>query len=188
MSRRAEDEPERPWRVLDSRLVHDGSPWIRVFQETVETGSGQVVEDFHRVEALDFALVFAREADGRIIMLRQWRQGPRRFAFSFPGGHVEPGEDPAAAALRELTEETGYRAASVTPLGRFCMHSNFAIGWGNFFLAEGVTGAPGRQTDDLETASVRLLDEAALDAALSDGGIATVHDALCARLALAAGG
>ena len=188
MSRNGEDEPERPWRVLDSRLVHDGSPWIRVFQETVETGSGQVVEDFHRVEALDFALVFARDADGRVIMLRQWRQGPGRFALSFPGGHVEPGEDPAAAALRELTEETGYSAEHIRPLGRFCMHSNFAIGWGNFFLAEGVTGKPGRQTDDLETAAVRQLKTAELETALSTGEIATVHDALCARLALGAGG
>ena len=181
-------EPERPWRVLERRLVHDGSPWIRVFQDRVETGSGQVVEDFHRVEAMDFALVFARQSEGRVVMLRQWRQGPGRFAFSFPGGHVERGEDPARAALRELAEETGFQARAVRPLGRFCMHSNFGVGWGNFFLAEGVTGAPGRDTDDLETAAVRLLDEAALEAALQDGEIATVHDALCARLALAAGG
>jgi ADP-ribose pyrophosphatase len=181
-------EPERPWQVLDSRLVHDGSPWIRVFQETIKTGSGRVVEDFHRVEAMDFALVFARDTGGRVIVLRQWRQGPGRFAFSFPGGHVEPGEDPAQAALRELSEETGYRAASVRPLGRFCMHSNFGIGWGNFFLAEGVTGAANRQTDDLETAAVRPLDDAALAEALSNGAIATVHDALCAQLGRAAEG
>jgi len=181
-------EPERAWTVHDSRLVHDGSPWIRVFQETVETGSGQVVEDFHRVEAMDFALVFAREASGRIIMLRQWRQGPRRFALSFPGGHVEAGEDPAKAALRELTEETGFKADSVRPLGRFCMHSNFGIGWGNFFLADGVSGAPSRDTDDLETAAVRLVDEAELEASLTNGEIATVHDALCAQLGFSAEG
>ena len=182
------DEPERAWRVLDRRLVHDGAPWIKVYQDTVETGSGRIVQDFHRVEALDFALVFARDAAGRIILLRQWRQGPGRFAFSFPGGHVEPGEDPAGAALRELSEETGFTADRVKALGRFCMHSNFGVGWGNFFLAEGVRGAPGRDTDDLETAAVRCLDEAALEAALHDGEIVTVHDALCARLALAAGG
>lgn len=188
MTVEAGEEPERPWRIRDSRLVHDGSPWIRVFQQTVETGSGQVVEDFHRVEAMDFALVFAREASGRIIMLRQWRQGPQRFALSFPGGHVEAGEDAATAALLELTEETGYRAAAVKPLGRFCMHSNFGIGWGNFFLADGVSGAPDRQTDDLETASVRLVDETVLKTALSNGEVATIHDALCAQLGFSAGG
>lgn len=181
-------EPEKPWRVLDSRLVHDGAPWIEVFQETVETGSGQIVEDFHRVKAMDFALVFARDAEGAIIMLRQWRQGPQRFAFSFPGGHVETGEDPAPAALRELVEETGFSAKTVRPLGRFIMHSNFGVGWGNFFLADGVAEGAGRATDDLETARVHRLTQDQLETALSTGEICTVHDALCARLALAAGG
>jgi ADP-ribose pyrophosphatase len=177
-------EPEAPWQVLESRLIHDGSPWIRVFQDTIQTGSGRVVDDFQRIEASDFVLVFARGPDGRAILLRQWRQGPRRFAFSFPGGHVEFGESPAVAALRELTEETGYQAASVKPLGRFCMHSNLGIGWGNFFLAEGVSVAADRQTDDLEAASVHLLDDSSLTEALLNGEIATVHDALCARLGL----
>lgn len=178
-------DPERHWTVLKSTLVHDGSPWIRVFQDQIETGTGKIVDDFHRVEAMDFALVFARNADGEVIMLRQWRQGPRRFALSFPGGHVEAGEDPAKAALRELTEESGFSAASVRPLGRFCMHSNFGVGWGNFFLAEGVSGSANRDTDDLETAAVHTLTTEALERALGNGEIVTVHDALCARLALA---
>lgn len=180
------DEPEEPWRILASRLVHDGSPWIKVFQDTVKTGSGRVVEDFHRVEALDFALVFARDPQGGIIVLRQWRQGPRCFAFSFPGGHLEPGEDPAQAAVREFAEETGFTAREIKSLGRFAMHSNFGVGWGNFFLAESVAPGAERNTDDLETSQVRTLTTAALESALTDGSIATVHDALCARLALAA--
>lgn len=181
-------EPEKPWRILSSTLVHDGSPWIKVFQDTVETGSGRVVEDFHRVEAMDFALVFARDAENRVVMLRQWRQGPRRCAMSFPGGHVEVGEDPAKAASRELAEEAGFTARALRPLGRFAMHSNFGIGWGNFFLAEGAGPGERRTHDDLEVAEVRLLTTLELEAALKDGAIITVHDALCARLALEAGG
>jgi ADP-ribose pyrophosphatase len=177
-------EPEAPWQVLKSRLIHDGSPWIQVFQDTVQTGSGLVVEDFHRIEAKDFALVFAQDAQGRVIMLRQWRQGPRRFALSFPGGHVEPGEDPAVAGLRELTEETGFKAESVRSLGRFCMHSNLGLGWGNFFITQGVTKISSRSTGDLEIAAVRRVTISELETATSNGSIATVHDALCAQLGL----
>lgn len=179
-------EPEKPWRVLESRLVYGGAPWIEVFRDKVETGSGQVIDDFHRVEAMDFALVFARDEHDRILLLRQWRQGPRRFAYSFPGGHVEAGEDPANTALRELLEETGYLADGVAALGRFCMHSNLGLGWGNFFLATGVRRGQAPGTQDLETAEVRRLDATRLDAALKAGEIATVHDALCAHLGLAA--
>ena len=181
-------EPEKPWRVIDSQVVYEASPWIRVSSETVETGSGTVIDDFHRVKALDFALVFARDENRRVLVLRQWRQGPQRFAFSFPGGHVEPGEDPAQTALRELVEETGYEAESVTQLGRFCMHSNFGLGWGSFFLANGARRRQERGDQDLEAADIHALDVADLEAAIADGEVVTVHDALCARLALAASG
>ncbi len=179
-------EPEKPWRVLESRVVYEAPPWIRVSCDRVETGAGRIIDDFHRVEAMDFALVFARDEAGKVLLLRQWRQGPQRFAFSFPGGHVETGEDPAKTALRELVEETGYAADSVIPLGRFSMHSNFGLGWGYFFLAQGARRRQARGEQDLEAADIHPLNAEELETALSHGEIITVHDALCARLGLAA--
>lgn len=183
------DEPEPPWRMLGSTLAYDGSPWLRVYRDSLETGRGRRVDDFHRIKAKDFVLVFAQTPEDRVVMLRQWRQGPRRFALCFPGGHVEPDEDPAEAAVRELAEEAGYRADRVRPLGRFCMHSNLGIGWGNFFIAEGAVPGARAENPDLETAQLRLLTRDLLQDALEtsgDGdGIVTVHDALCAKLALA---
>ncbi|MGX6648984.1 NUDIX hydrolase [Maricaulaceae bacterium MS644] len=177
-----QDEPEAPWTTRSSKLVLDASPWIQVRKEQVRTGSGVEIDDFYRVEAKDFVLVYAEATDGRIVMLRQWRQGPRRFALSFPGGHVEPGEEPGEAGLRELREETGWTAERVEPLGRFSMHSNFHIGWGNFYLARGAVRCGERGAQDVERASVRLVSTEMITRALNDGQIVTVHDALCANL------
>ncbi|CAM5308888.1 DUF6624 domain-containing protein [Streptomyces abikoensis] len=51
-----------------------------------------------------------------------WRIGliahPRRGGEMVPGGHVEPGECPARAALRECFEETGYRVRLLPPAGQ----------------------------------------------------------------------
>lgn len=53
--------------------------------------------------------------DGRVLLAR--RRGAHGAAtWSFPGGHVDPGETTAAAAARELEEETGLVATSVTPI------------------------------------------------------------------------
>ena len=60
------------------------------------------------------ALVVDRTVDpaGRVLVLRTYRHPVGRWGHELPGGGVDPGEDPAAAAAREAAEETGLR-----PLG-----------------------------------------------------------------------
>jgi ADP-ribose pyrophosphatase len=48
--------------------------------------------------------------DGRLVMERQWRHPLSRAMLEFPAGKLEPGEPPQSCAIRELAEETGYRA------------------------------------------------------------------------------
>ena len=50
-------------------------------------------------------------------MVRQFRHGLGNVTLEIPGGIIEPGEEPAAAAVRELREESGYRAGRVRLLG-----------------------------------------------------------------------
>lgn len=64
-------------------------------------------------------------ADDRVVLVRQWRFGIQAPTLEIPGGMVDPGEEPAAAAARELEEETGYRAGRLTRLG--VTHPNPAI-------------------------------------------------------------
>ncbi len=52
------------------------------------------------------------------LMVRQFRHGSSSITMEFPAGLVDPGENPAAAAERELLEETGYRADEFVFLGK----------------------------------------------------------------------
>jgi 8-oxo-dGTP diphosphatase len=54
--------------------------------------------------------------DRRGLLLAHWRDGSRG-AWTLPGGGLEPGEHPAAAVVREVEEETGYRVAVEELLG-----------------------------------------------------------------------
>ncbi len=50
---------------------------------------------------------------GKVIMLRQFRIGPMKWVWELPAGTIEHGEDPKETAMRELIEETGYRAGKM---------------------------------------------------------------------------
>ena len=56
------------------------------------------------------AAVVAQTADGRVVVIRQFRWAVQRTLVELPAGLIDPGETPLAAAQRELREETGYLA------------------------------------------------------------------------------
>lgn len=136
------------------------------------------------LELFDWVSIAAITEDGSFVLVEQYRHGVDDLTLEPAGGIVDEGEDPAVAALRELTEETGYEAASAEPLG--WVHPNPAL-QGNrsfFYLARGVrlTGDP-QQHDD-ERTRVVVLGRAQLQEALDDGRISHALGVLCLTRAL----
>ena len=56
---------------------------------------------------------------GRVLLVQQWRHAVQKLLWEVPAGAIDEGESPAAAASRELREETGYAADRVEPLYRY---------------------------------------------------------------------
>ncbi len=65
------------------------------------------------------AVVLPLLDDGRIVFIENFRVPAGRRLLELPAGTLDVGEDPAATAVRELAEETGYRAGVLEPLVRF---------------------------------------------------------------------
>ncbi len=104
------------WRELGRKQVAD----CRIF--TVESSTAKSPVDstpheFHRIRCVDWAQILPITADGNAVLVRQYRHGTQRVTLEMPGGLIDPGEEPATAALRECLEETGYRARTALPLG-----------------------------------------------------------------------
>lgn len=62
------------------------------------------------VQLPEVVVIIAQDAEGRYLLVRQYRGAINRQVLELPAGKCEPGEAPAAAAAREFEEETGYRA------------------------------------------------------------------------------
>ena len=59
----------------------------------------------------------AVDADGKLLLVRQYRIAARRVMLEIPAGTLEAGEPPDVCAVRELQEETGYKPGHLHKLG-----------------------------------------------------------------------
>lgn len=113
--------------------------------------------DFVVLQAPDWVNVIARTPDDRLVLVRQFRYGIDEFSLEIPGGVMESGEDPVAAGLRELREETGYAGSSAVLLGS--VHPNPAIQSNrcHFVFVDGAVRAHALEWDADE--EIRVLTE-----------------------------
>ena len=139
-----------PWTVLDSREVYSKPPYLSVSVQRVRLPDGREVDDFHRLVMPDYALIWPETAEGRVLMLRQYKHGVGEVSLTFPAGTMSVGEDPLDCAKRELLEETGHEAGSWRPFGRFVTHGNSFGHAGHLFVAAGCRKIAEPHSGDLE--------------------------------------
>ena len=93
------------------------------------------------VEHSGAVAIASRDAEGRILVVRQFRPAAGDWLEELPAGRLEPGEDPLAAARREFEEETGFRAAEWRPIRTFLPAPGFATERIFLFEARGLSPA-----------------------------------------------
>ena len=153
------DDPLTPWQVLHTRLLLDCSPWFRVLADDVALPDGQRIENFHRIEAPDFVIIFPLADDGRVLALRGYKHGAGHVMLQLPAGYLDrANESPLACAQRELLEETGHTASEWQALGRVSVDGNRGFGHAHLFLARGLCAVAAPDAGDLETLVVEWLD------------------------------
>ena len=81
-------------------------------------------------------------ADGRIVLVRQWRPAVAGTVLELPAGRLEAGEPPAACARRELQEEVGYRPGRLEKLGEMLSSVGFCNERIHLFLASELEAVP----------------------------------------------
>ena len=99
------------------------------------TSSTGVSGDYIIMNAPDWVIVIPENNDN-FLMVKQWRHGEKNLSIEFPGGVIDKGEAPETAALRELQEETGFKANKLTKLGAINPNPALFSNHVHIFLAE----------------------------------------------------
>jgi len=103
------------WKIIDTKPDRD----YRVFKvNTMKALSPRTNEvgEFYIIETNDWVNVIPLTEDKKVVMIKQFRHGSKEITLEIPGGLVDD-EHHMEAALRELSEETGYVGDRVTYLG-----------------------------------------------------------------------
>jgi ADP-ribose pyrophosphatase len=172
------------WKTLARReLLHCGK-YLTVEAHTVELPSGETIEDWPWAVAPDYVNVAAFTSDGALLCFRQVKYAIEGTSLAPVGGYLEPGEDPLAAAQRELLEETGYAASVWTALGSYPVDGNRGLGTAYFYLAHGARRVRQPDADDLEEQELLILSRPKAERALDAGAFKLLPWAAVVALAL----
>ena len=105
------------WTVRESRTIYE-TRWLRLREDWCVFPDGTALPGpWYVVEKDDYVLIVAVTAAREAVLVRLYKHGAGAVVTEFPAGFIDPGEDPADAARRELREETGFVAGSVIPVG-----------------------------------------------------------------------
>jgi 8-oxo-dGTP pyrophosphatase MutT (NUDIX family) len=112
--------------------------------------------EFVVIESNDWVNVLALTVDDRMLLVRQFRFGIHDFTLEIPGGVIENGEDPIAAGIRELREETGYAGHSARLLARVRPNPAIQANTCHIVLVEGCVRVGETQFDANEEIELSL--------------------------------
>ena len=172
-----------PWKVVEKRWIVD-HPWLRAVEEPVEVESGARLQWVRYADEREgrarpiVASAIPMDESGRVLVARQWNQGPQLVLHEFPGGGGNPGETAEDAIRRELREEVDVHAATFEHLGAYVTNMRKFGMRVEVFLATDLTEDP-LPNDDAEAIAWDWLTPAEVDARIADGTFVSASILCC---------
>jgi ADP-ribose pyrophosphatase len=126
-----------PFTTLSQRTLWE-SRWFSLRRDQIRLPDGREL-DYHFIDKPPAVWIVPVLADGRLVLIEEYRYAVGDWVLEVPAGTSEPGEDAAATALRELREEIGGTAARLVSIGEYYVAVGISNGIAKVFLALGVT-------------------------------------------------
>ena len=146
------DESLNPWGTVESKDVYDNA-WISVREDSVIRPDGNK-GIYGVVHFKNIAIGILAVEGEHIYLVGQYRYPLQQYSWEIPEGGCGEGEDPLAAARRELEEETGLRAGNWEKMGEAHLSNSVSDERAIWFLATGLIEGESRP-DGTEQLTIR---------------------------------
>jgi len=134
------------FECLETKTIYEGK-LFNVEHRRLRLPDGKEAQ-WDMVKHNGAAAVLPITNDGKLLLVRQYREGAKAITLELPAGKLDPGEDPETCALREMEEETGWRAEKIKFLMRLHPASAYLSEVIHIYLAEGLK--PGKVNLDAD--------------------------------------
>ncbi len=154
--------------ILSEETIIDNQ-WLQLKSLNVEMHTGHILPSYYFVNNRDVVCVVALTDNEEVVCISEYRLGIDRYYTQFVTGYIDTGEEPLAAAKRELLEETGYEATEFIHLGK--VHGNPARSsyFLHFYLAKHATPSPQKANkDNSEVIETKIMPINAIAMAVSE--------------------
>lgn len=99
----------KKWKVVTQQDVSP-SKWFPVIKEEVELPNGKII-DYYKSKLANVSMIVPITKNKEVIFVKQYKHGIGEVCVEFPAGRIENGSTAQAAAIAELSEETGIAAS-----------------------------------------------------------------------------
>lgn len=144
------------WKTTKSETLVN-SRWVKVRKDSVDLPNGQHIDDFYAITLNEAAAIVALDADGNIILKKEYRYCLDRELIEVPAGGFEKGEDGLAVAKRELLEETGYASDDWQYIGATVESSAKLTNYMHIYFANYCRKVSGQHLDPTEELDVLVM-------------------------------
>lgn len=166
--------------ILEDKPVYSGVI-LSVHRRKIQVGD-QVIER-ELIMRRDGVAIVPVDTHHNVLLIKEYSPGSNSFLYTLPGGHIDEGESPELAAIRELREETGYSAKEMIKLRYTYSHPAISTRKSYTFLAYDLTlEDPEHRTGELIEVHKLPLEEA-IQLAYQDfiSDMSTIGNLLMAR-------
>ena len=145
-------------KTLSSRYIFKGRAFNVRVDTVINAGGQETTREI--VEHGECVAVVPVDAEGQILMVRQFRKSVEKELLEIPAGGIEPGEEPVAAVKRELQEEIGCLPGRVERMGGFYSTPGYCTEYLYLYLAADLKPSQlyAEDTAGIQTVSIKPRD------------------------------
>jgi ADP-ribose pyrophosphatase len=137
------------WKQLSTTTVYKDK-WFHALADSCQLPDGRIIEPYYRLIVPNWTNMVVFTDKDEMILVKQYRYPINTVTFELPGGTIDTGEEPLAACIREMQEETGYTSNEVEFLFSTAPNPAMQSNTAYFFMANNAVKSTSQKFDAFE--------------------------------------